>query len=591
MLKLRAVQLNLNGTTRCIVAKGCPQGGVLSPLLWNLVVDDLLRQLNSSGFYTVGYADDLTILISGKFENLHCSVMQAAMKIVEQWCREYRLKVNPSKTELVLFTNKRKLNNMSLPTLFGTQLTLSTEVKYLGITLDNKLNWNKHLDNKIKQATIAFWQCKRMLGKTWGLKPKLTLWLYKAVIRPTITYGSVVWWPRTELSSVKNKLQKLQRLACVAITGCMKSTPTAALEVLLDLPPLHLVVKQEAAAAAFRLRAAGLWANNSTASHTSIMLEAIKHQPMMAAIGDRIPLIHIFKRHYNIQLHEEPRDQSSIYELRIYTDGSKKTSGTGAGVHSDDLNIHFSLALSKYNTIFQAECVAITRAANAVKSRKVTNQRIRILSDSAAVLLALSSKTITSGLVLECHSALESLASQNNTITLQWIKGHSGSLGNDAADELARKGSDTAPIGPEPIVPIPFNQIRSWLRSRTTECHTNLWSNSAECKQTKAFVPLINTKLTRKLLCLDRANLRVVISTITGHCRLNKHLYRMKISTTPLCRSCMEEDETASHVLLHCKGVETIRSKILGSPGSLREVMSNLGRLLAFWRELGWLNS
>ncbi|KAG7309924.1 hypothetical protein JYU34_004438 [Plutella xylostella] len=227
MLKLRAVQLNLNGTTRCIVAKGCPQGGVLSPLLWNLVVDDLLRRLNSSGFYTVGYADDLTILISGKFENLHCSVMQAAMKIVEQWCREYRLKVNPSKTELVLFTNKRKLNNMSLPTLFGTQLTLSTEVKYLGITLDNKLNWNKHLDNKIKQATIAFWQCKRMLGKTWGLKTKLTLWLYKAVIRPTITYGSVVWWPRTELSSVKNKLQKLQRLACVAITGCMKSRGTS----------------------------------------------------------------------------------------------------------------------------------------------------------------------------------------------------------------------------------------------------------------------------------------------------------------------------------------------------------------------------
>lgn len=47
--------------------RGCPQGGVLSPFLWCLVVDSLLRKLNSCEYTLLTYADDLAILIRGKF--------------------------------------------------------------------------------------------------------------------------------------------------------------------------------------------------------------------------------------------------------------------------------------------------------------------------------------------------------------------------------------------------------------------------------------------------------------------------------------------------------------------------------------------
>jgi hypothetical protein len=49
------------------MARGCLQGGVLSLLLWSLVMDDLVWGLNNNGYYTVGYADDTAILINGKF--------------------------------------------------------------------------------------------------------------------------------------------------------------------------------------------------------------------------------------------------------------------------------------------------------------------------------------------------------------------------------------------------------------------------------------------------------------------------------------------------------------------------------------------
>ena len=264
MLKKRAVRLASGDQQSAIVVKVCPQAGVLSPLLWNMVVNDLITMLNASHYYTIGYADDLTIIITGKFANTVFDVTQAALRIVEQWCNNYELSVNPTKTELIMFTNRRNLEDNRLTTLLGSELQLTNETKYLGVTLDSKLNWSRHLDHKISKASITFWQCRAMIGKKWGLSPKTILWLYTTVIRPIITYGAIVWWPRTKLSIVQARLQSFQRLACMAITGGMATTPTAEIETMLDLPPLHLFIKHEAAITAARLKHLKLWKQTGT---------------------------------------------------------------------------------------------------------------------------------------------------------------------------------------------------------------------------------------------------------------------------------------------------------------------------------------
>jgi hypothetical protein len=78
-------------------------------------------------------------------------------------------------------------------------------------------------------------------------------WIYTTVVRPMVTYASFVWWQRTELKTAHAELQKVQRLACLLTTGTMKSAPTIALEAMLDLPPLPVMVKKEAAQSAFRM--------------------------------------------------------------------------------------------------------------------------------------------------------------------------------------------------------------------------------------------------------------------------------------------------------------------------------------------------
>jgi len=61
------------------VSRGCPQGGVLSTLLWCHVVNDLLARLNEGGVYSQGYADDICLLAVGKFPNMASGLIQWAL--------------------------------------------------------------------------------------------------------------------------------------------------------------------------------------------------------------------------------------------------------------------------------------------------------------------------------------------------------------------------------------------------------------------------------------------------------------------------------------------------------------------------------
>jgi hypothetical protein len=89
----------LNGSSvRVAVSIGCPQGVVLSPLLWCLVVDDLIARLSGSGIHIQGYADDICLLAVGKFPNMVSGLIQWALVTVETWCNEGGLLVNPDKT-------------------------------------------------------------------------------------------------------------------------------------------------------------------------------------------------------------------------------------------------------------------------------------------------------------------------------------------------------------------------------------------------------------------------------------------------------------------------------------------------------------
>jgi hypothetical protein len=100
------------------VSIGCPQGGVLSPLLWCLV-DELISRLNRGGVYTQGYTDDIWLLSVGTFPNTVSELIQWALHTVEMWCDKLGFSVYPDKNGLVTPMRRRKVPRFFEPCLSG----------------------------------------------------------------------------------------------------------------------------------------------------------------------------------------------------------------------------------------------------------------------------------------------------------------------------------------------------------------------------------------------------------------------------------------------------------------------------------------
>ncbi len=93
----------------------------------------------------------------------------------------------------------------------------------------------------------------RIVGREWGLTPAKIKWVYTAIIKPKLLYGSVVWAYAINPSSNK-KLDRLQRRPLThMVNPSFRSTPTKGMEVMLGLPPLSLSIKESALNVANRL--------------------------------------------------------------------------------------------------------------------------------------------------------------------------------------------------------------------------------------------------------------------------------------------------------------------------------------------------
>ena len=91
--------------------------------------------------------------------------MQEALNVVVKWDVKEGLNISPHKTTIVPFTNRRNREGLGPLTIYGRELTMLDMVKYLGVTLDSKFNWNQHLQKIINKAQTTFAVFRHTCGK------------------------------------------------------------------------------------------------------------------------------------------------------------------------------------------------------------------------------------------------------------------------------------------------------------------------------------------------------------------------------------------------------------------------------------------
>lgn len=592
--------------TRSVQA-GCPQGGVLSPFLWNCLVDELLEELKTkaSHAFTQAFADDIALGQQGIDLPTICHHMQKSLNIVVNWCDRVGLSINPSKTELILFTLRKKNKLPTNLTIKGKIISTSPHVRYLGVYLDQKLNWTIHCKMKSLKMKTALMQCKRAVGCKWGLSPYYMKWIYTAVVRPALLYGVMSWLPALNKKNCLNQLQGVQRLALLLTSGVMRSVPTAALECLTDVKPIKIYGESLALNTMHRLKNNHLWSGRTHRGN----LKRPTHTGISEDLGAAIPALSYpcdFEKNrplkqLNFEVIIPTKEQWEINgepvmacgDVHCYTDGSRHNNNTGCAyvIYYEGERWEDKILLGSMSSIFQAEVLALSEAASAMSLAWDTKKTINIYSDSLSAINAIRSYWQMTNLVNECLDNLIALGHLHQ-LKLIWIPAHVGLYGNEEADALAKEAASQTPIGPEPIMPVSRSLVLAAILEWTILQHENHWQR-AGCKTTKELISLPSVNTWKKTLSLcSRTQLRDFIHIITGHSYLRAHLFKIRAVDSDQCTLCENEAETSLHFLGSCDGYATTRFTRLGKSILSGDEIKNTtpSSLLSFIRSTGRLN-
>ena len=133
--------------------------------------------------------------------------LQTDLNHLQEWEREWQIFFNSDKCEHIQITSKRKIIQTSY-NIHGQTLNETSKAKYLGVTIDNTLSWNSHIDTVTKKAN----QTTAFLRRNLSSCPKdVKAKCYMSIVRPQLEYALMVWDPVTKSSMAK--VESVQRHA------------------------------------------------------------------------------------------------------------------------------------------------------------------------------------------------------------------------------------------------------------------------------------------------------------------------------------------------------------------------------------------
>jgi ribonuclease HI len=530
------------------LTKGCPQGSALGPGLWNINYDELLSIRTPENCEIAGCCDDTKALIFEKsIEEIETKANQL-LKNIHKWGQKAKLEFNTSKTTALLITNKRQYKS---PDIFfdKTKIEIKESVKYLGVYINRKLNFNQHIEYIHNKLIQKITKLPLIAKNMWGLRYDSLKTIYKAAVEPSLLYCSSVWGQnltkRNEL-----KLKKIQRLFAMKTIRSYRTISFEAAVTIAGMTSIDLKIKEINKISKIKKQI-----NSQIDGLLTDSLER-KIKPNQRTHPVEEPHI-VF-----IDSDRNPFE----YDLKIFTDGSKVDSSVGSTfcVFGDDIEIQSEkYKIGPFCSVFQSELVAIKKSVEFFKRKIECNNsenslRVLILSDSQSAISAIKQHNNSHPIVCDIKNLIRSVDKKVN-LHIQWVRGHNGVEGNERADTLAKEAANLDLSEYEyDLYPLSF--AKKHFKILTLKEWEKCWTETTKASQTKMFFPTISDRLSVKCF---RPN-HVITQYVSGHGDFNSYLKRFNRSDSELC-DCGQAVGTPLHAIYDCVLFNNERHQLINS--------------------------